>query len=214
MNAILPLLNAENLPPELRDLLNSPDGPAFEQALDVMVRDREKRLFRALGQLARDLHGAMSRLGGELANEGIPGSVADARKHLNDVLEMSAQAAHRSIDFAERMRPAAESQAHNANEVLAFTDSKSDPAAVLAHHASDFAISCNEGLADMVMAQSWQDLSGQRIKKVVNFIESVESSLLELVRLTGALAGSEVPASVVKVSSQDDADRLLSEFGF
>jgi chemotaxis protein CheZ len=66
----------------------------------------------------------------------------------------------------------------------------------------------------MVMAQSWQDLSGQRIKKVVNFIESVESSLLELVRLTGALAGSEVPASAVKVSSQDDADRLLSEFGF
>ena len=108
MNAILPSLNAENLPPELRNLLNSPDGPAFEQALDVMVRDREKRLFRALGQLARDLHGAMSRLGGELANEGIPGSVADARKHLNDVLEMSAQAAHRSIDFAERMRPAAD----------------------------------------------------------------------------------------------------------
>jgi chemotaxis protein CheZ len=214
MNAILPSLNAENLPPELRDLLNSPDGPAFEHALDVMVRDREKRLFRALGQLARDLHGAMSRLGGELANEGIPGSVADARKHLNDVLEMSAQAAHRSIDFAERMRPAAESLAHNASEVLAFTDSKSDPAAVLAHQASDFAISCKDGLADMVMAQSWQDLSGQRIKKVVNFIESVESSLLELVRLTGALAGSEVPASAVKVSSQDDADRLLSEFGF
>lgn len=98
--------------------------------------------------------------------------------------------------------------------MLEFTDSKSDPAAVLAHQASDFAISCRDGLADMVMAQSWQDLSGQRIKKVVNFIESVESSLLELVRLTGALAGSEAPAGAVKVSSQDDADRLLSEFGF
>jgi chemotaxis protein CheZ len=35
-----------------------------------------------------------------------------------------------------------------------------------------------------------------------------------LVRLTGALAGSEAPASAVKVSSQEDADRLLSEFGF
>ena len=214
MSAILPLVNQEHLPTELRDLLNSPDGPAFEQALDVMVRDREQRLFRALGQLARDLHGAMRRLGGELASEGMPDSVADARQHLNEVLEMSALAAHRSIDFAERMRPAAELLAHNAGEVLAFTDSKSDPAAVLAHQASDFAISCRDGLADMVMAQSWQDLSGQRIKKVVNFIESVESSLLELVRLTGALAGSEAPASVVKVSSQDDADRLLSEFGF
>ncbi|MGH8157225.1 MAG: protein phosphatase CheZ [Rhodanobacter sp.] len=214
MNAVLPLVNEEQLPPELRDLLNSPDGPAFEHALDVMVRDREQRLFRALGQLARDLHDAMRRLGGELASEGVPDSVADARKHLNDVLEMSARAANRSIDFAERMRPQAEALAQNAGEVLAFTDSRSDPAAVLARQASEFAIQCNEGLADMVLAQSWQDLSGQRIKKVVNFIESVESSLLELVRLTGALAGSEAPASAVKVSSQDDADRLLSEFGF
>lgn len=214
MNAILPLVNDEHLPSELRDLLNSPDGPAFEHALDVMVRDREQRLFRALGQLARDLHDAMRRLGGELASEGVPDSVADARKHLNDALEMSSQAAHRSIDFAERMRPAAESLAHNANEVLASSDSKSDPATVLAQQASDFASSCRDGLADMVMAQSWQDLSGQRIKKVVNFIESVESSLLELVRLTGALAGNEAPTSAVKVSSQDDADRLLSEFGF
>jgi len=66
----------------------------------------------------------------------------------------------------------------------------------------------------MVMAQSWQDLSGQRIKKVVVFIESVETSLLELVHLTGSLASGEAPVTVAKVLSQDDADRLLSEFGF
>jgi chemotaxis protein CheZ len=42
----------------------------------------------------------------------------------------------------------------------------------------------------------------------------VESSVLELVRLTGALAGGEAPVVAAKVSSQDDADRLLSEFGF
>lgn len=66
----------------------------------------------------------------------------------------------------------------------------------------------------MVLAQSWQDLTGQRIKKVVDFIGTVESSLLELVRLTGALAGSDLPVSATKVASQEDADRLLSEFGF
>jgi chemotaxis protein CheZ len=66
----------------------------------------------------------------------------------------------------------------------------------------------------MVMAQSWQDLSGQRIKKVVAFIGSVESSMLELVRLTGALSGREPVEAVEKINSQDEADRLLSEFGF
>jgi chemotaxis protein CheZ len=213
MTIISPLAIDDTLPTELRELLNSPDGPAFEQALDVMVRQREQRLFRALGQLARDLHGAVRRLGGELAQDGVPGIVADARQHLQDALEMSAQAAHRSLDFAERMRPQAESLAHNAGEVLKWTNGN-DAAAVLAREAVDFAGSCRDGLADMVLAQSWQDLAGQRIKKVASFIGSVETSMLDLVRLTGALAGGEAPVSAVKVSSQDDADRLLSEFGF
>lgn len=213
MNAVLPLAVDESLPPELRDLLNSPEGPAFEQALDVMVREREQHLFRALGQLARELHDAVRRLGGELAQEGVPGIVADARQHLQDVLEMSANAANRSIDFAERLRPQAESLARNAGEVLQWAGDN-EPAAMLAREAAEFAGSCRDGLADMVVAQSWQDLTGQRIKKVASFIGTVESSLLELVRLTGALAGGEAPVDVAKVTSQEDADRLLSEFGF
>ncbi len=213
MNNIAPLAIDGDLPPQLRDLLNSPDGPAFEQALDDIVRQREQRLFRALGQLARDLHDAIRRLGGELAHDGVTTVVADARQHLQDVLEMSAQAANRSLDFAERMRPQADALSQNASEVLAWA-SGNDAAAVLARQALEFADASRSGLADMVLAQSWQDLTGQRIKKVAAFINSVESSLLELVRLTGALAGSEKPAAPARVSSQEDADRLLSEFGF
>ncbi len=213
MNAQVSLMAGESLPPELHNLLNSADGAAFEQALDVLVREREQRVFRALGLLARDLHDAVRRLGGDLAHEGVPGSVADARQHLEDVLEMSAQAAHRTLDFAERMRPQAESLAVNADAVIDGT-AADDVAHVLALQAKDFSTACRDGLAGFVVAQSWQDLSGQRIKKVVNFIGSVESSLLELVSLTGALANGEVATGPVKVTSQDEADRLLSEFGF
>jgi chemotaxis protein CheZ len=214
MNTSTPLAIDAKLPPQLRELLNSADGTAFEQALDAIVRQREQHLFRALGQLARDLHDAMRRLGGELAHEGVTSIVADARQHLQDVLEMSAQAANRSLDFAERMRPQADALSQNASEVLAWT-SGNDAAAVLARQALEFADASRSGLADMVLAQSWQDLTGQRVKKVAAFIGTVESSLLELVRITGALAGSEKPAAAAaQVSSQDEADRLLSEFGF
>ncbi|MBU6248993.1 MAG: protein phosphatase CheZ [Xanthomonadaceae bacterium] len=208
-------LTREALPDELHQLLTSPDGPAFEQALDSLVRQREQTLFRALGVLARDLHDAVSRLGGDLVQEGYPDNVIDARKHLQDVLEMSSQAAHRTIDFAERMRPEAAALAGDAQAMLAAADaSVAAPARALAQQASDFAEHCTAGLNDMVMAQSWQDLSGQRIKKVVSFIGSVESAMIELVRLTGALSGRETVEAVEKISSQDEADRLLSEFGF
>jgi chemotaxis protein CheZ len=213
MNAQVSVMAGEAMPQELHDLLNSTDGAAFEQALDVLVRQREQRLFRALGLLARDLHDAVRRLGGDLAQEGVPGSVADARQHLQDVLEMSSQAAHRTLDFAERMRPQAEALAENANAVIDGTP-EGNVAHVLARQAQAFATDCRDGMADFVVAQSWQDLSGQRIKKVVNFIGSVENSLLELVSLTGALASGEATTGPVKVTSQDEADRLLSEFGF
>lgn len=212
MNAVPDPLLGQALPPELQKLLQTPDGPAFEQALDTLVREREQTLFRALGVLARDLHDAVRRLGNDLAQEGVPDSVADARQHLHDVLDMSARAAHRSLDFAERMRPQAEALQQDADRVLAV--GAGADAGALARRAGEFASQCREGLADMVLAQSWQDLSGQRIKKVANFIGSVESSLLELVRLTGVLAGGEAPVAAAKVSSQDEADRLLSEFGF
>ena len=101
----------------------------------------------------------------------------------------------------------------NAAEMLKWSQDN-EPSAVLARESVMFAEGCREGLAELVVAQSWQDLTGQRIKKVDNFIGSVESTLLELVRLTGALAGSDLPASAAKVSSQEEADRLLSEFGF
>ncbi len=215
MSTSPPLALDATLPPQLRDLLNSSEGAAFEQALDSMVRQREQHLFRALGQLARDLHDAMRRLGGELAQDGVTTIVANARQHLQDVLEMSAQAANRSLDFAERMRPQADALSENASAVLAWTQgNENDAAAVLARHSLEFAEASRSGLADMVLAQSWQDLTGQRVKKVAAFIGTVESSLLELVRLTGALAGTEKPAAPEKISSQDDADRLLSEFGF
>ena len=212
MSAVMVTPMSAALPQEVQELLNSPDGAAFELALDTMVRQREQHLFRALGLLARDLHEAVRRLGGELAQEGVPDSVADARQNLHDVLEMSAKAAHRSIDFAERMRPQATALESRAGDVLG--SGAEEPVAELAMQARDFAAQCREGLSDMVMAQSWQDLSGQRIKKVATFIGSVESSLLELVRLTGALAGGEAPVAAAKVNSQDEADRLLSEFGF
>ena len=213
MNAMTAPVGA-SLPPEVLDLLNSKDGTAFEQALDAMVRQREQHLFRALGVLARDLHGAVSRLGSDLANGGMPDSMVDARNHLAEVLEMSAQAAHRSLDFVDRIRPEAEALSNNASVVLQGHRGETDPAVLLARQAQVFAGACCDGLNDMVLVQSWQDLAGQRVKKVVSFIGSVESSLLELVRLTGALAGREAPVEVAKVHSQDEVDRLLSEFGF
>jgi len=213
MSTYYRLALGDDLPQALRELLDSTDGPAFERALDAIVHQRERNVFRTLGQLARDLHETLRRFGAEFARDGVAYVAADARQELEAALEMSAQAANRSLDFAERMRPDADALVQHALAVLERT-AADDPALPLARRALEFGLATRTALADMVLAQSWQDLSGRRIHKAAAFIGNVESALLELVRLSGELAGEEAPDTAPPVSSQADADRLLAEFGF
>jgi chemotaxis protein CheZ len=87
-------------------------------------------------------------------------------------------------------------------------------------------------LTNVLMAQDFQDLTSQIIKKVIKLVEEVEGNLVEIIKLTGGiekingkkvekraedLAGPVVPGvndSDSTVSGQDDVDELLSSLGF
>lgn len=208
---------AKPLPDELRALLESNDGDAFEHALEDLLRSREQRLFRALGHVARDLHESVKRLAQDVAGEqGSSGT--QMRQRLQEVLDMSSKAAHRNLEMVETLRPRAVRLAAEAGRVS--STAHGDAAVLeLAADAGAFAHDCCKHFDELVVSQSWQDLSGQRVKQVSQFIDRVESSLLELVRVAGSLAGSSaaaVPAetAVERASTQDEVDRLLAEFGF
>jgi chemotaxis protein CheZ len=72
-----------------------------------------------------------------------------------------------------------------------------------------------------MMAQDFQDITGQIIKKVVGLARDLEQELAQLLRHyapgtvtekpVDLLAGPAVPASAMV---QDDVDNLLSELGF
>lgn len=215
MNTMISPLG-HDVPPALRELLDSGDRADFEQALDTLLRSREQHLFRAMGCLARDLHDAVRRLSSDISSDGEPGTMGDARKHLTDVLEMSATAAHRSLDFSEKLRPQVQALSREADELMGVDPASTDFSAAafaLASHVDEFAVAADAGLGEMVEAQSWQDLSGQRVRKVADFLGKVDASLLELVRLTGTLAGTTAAPASDRVA-QDEVDRMLSEFGF
>jgi chemotaxis protein CheZ len=82
---------------------------------------------------------------------------------------------------------------------------------------------------DVLMAQEFQDLTGQIIRKVITLVQDLEDKLVELVRITGGqptqlekqhdvgtLEGPVVPGldQGDVVNSQDEVDDLLSSLGF
>lgn len=226
--------------------LESGDSAAAEVLIDDLFSLRETQMFQQLGKLTRDIHESLnsfqldSRLS-QLADEEIP----DAKQRLNYVIEMTDQSAHRTLNAVEACLPISEQIESQAGELLANWEKfrnrelTMDEFKVLSTRISDFFSTAAQGaagmrgeLSDVMMAQDFQDLTGQIIRRVINLVQEVEDKLVDLVRLAGDRVqpkpAQETRSSSVRgegptppklagedrVSNQDDVDDLLSSLGF
>ena len=87
-------------------------------------------------------------------------------------------------------------------------------------------------LNDVILAQDYQDLTGQVIRRVITMVHDVEGSLVELIKMFGNInelqTAEQAKSKPVKgvegpvidqtrqdvVHGQDDVDALLSSLGF
>lgn len=169
-------------------------------------------LLTELARITRELHEALDgvrvdpRLS-ELATQDIP----DAREKLGWVLALTEQAAHRVINSVEEGLPVASGLASGA---------VSGPEEVRAEGKRLHAL-----LSDILMAQSFQDLSGQAIRRVIGVAGELEGRLAELVARTGGVRREDLDASraaraeaaggpAARMRDQDEVDALLSSMGF
>lgn len=225
------------------------DEKGAKEVIDDIANIRELDLYKEMGKLTRELHDAITAFGMDeqistLAEQEIP----DARQRLRHVIEMTDQAAHRTLNEVEESLPICEQLESRSRDLqddwqrfkkrdMNLTEFKQ-----LAKRLDAF-FTANTGdagklrtsLNNVLMAQDFQDLTSQIIKKVIKLVEEVESNLVELIKLTRQpaeidadrvvaekkqdekLAGPVVPGVNDKgstVSGQDEVDDLLSSLGF
>lgn len=235
------LAHAQNIIKELED--DNIEG--VNKLLDDLSNMREKHLFRELGKLTREFHDALnsfrldSRLT-QLAGEEIP----DAKERLNYVIQKTEEAANKTLNAVEEAIPVCERVGKETAELSArwerFTgrDMDAKEFRLLSKEISKFltslggdvgSIKC--GLNDVLMAQDFQDITGQIISRVITLVSDLEDGLVNLIRISGGspedtkkdasvggtkLEGPQVPGleSDTAVSGQDEVDDLLSSLGF
>jgi chemotaxis protein CheZ len=228
----------------LAGALAAGDEPRFLDELDALVERRERALFGELRKLTTDLQGALERFRidsrlVDLAEKEVP----DAKHRLDHVLKLTDEAAHRTMDLVEQSCPLADRTAREAAEIVELWQKfRSRKIAVdefrsMLKRLDVFLESTRTdmdkvrgNLAEVLLAQGYQDLSGQIIRGVMKLVSELEVALVELVRLskTGGPAmarassgdtrrgfGPAIPGikSGPTVSGQQDVDALLSGLG-
>lgn len=196
----------------------------------------------------RALNASLQRTLDEFRNSFRRASIAgkdmpDARVRLDHVLKLTEEAAHRTLDLVERSGPLADRlateavalvepirQAREAYRGSGVEDLLYRVEGLLTNVQRDGgAVRAN--LAEVLMAQSYQDLSGQIIRTVIKLVAELERTLANFSQLAGengvdvlpgpAAAeadghgfGPAVPGvSTGSVGEQEDVDDLLARMG-
>lgn len=224
--------------------LEAGNQDAADEYIAELTDLRESNLFQELGKLTREFHEAMNGFRfddkiASLAEDEIP----DAKERLNYVIQKTEEAANKTLNAIEAVMPVCDDMG-NSVETLGeswtkFTRRELGPDEFRAlnkqllqyFESADKSIQdVRNNLNDVLMAQDFQDITGQIIKRVINLVSDVEKSLIELIKLggkatnagakkksdPGELEGPQVPGmeSDGAVSGQDEVDDLLSSLGF
>ena len=198
--------------------------------------DGEHGMFERLGGIVRLLHDSLRELGYDKALTEAGTQINDAQDRLEYVASLTEQAANKVLNTLDEGMPAQDLLSKKAKDMedrwaALFAGKLSiDEFKVLAGDARGFAQAVSAAteaekarLLDIMMAQDFQDITGQLIKKVVTITKTVEHELAELLRDNAPPAVREKlskpalmsgPALPSVALDQDNVDDLLADLGF
>ncbi|EGR4164303.1 protein phosphatase CheZ [Vibrio cholerae] len=231
---------------ELVQLLEQGRQDDANRLFTYVYESANNPMFKEIGMLTRDLHEALKNFQiderfSEIATDEIP----DARERLHYVIQKTEVAANKTMDAVDRCMPIADKLHESLLLIRPEWNGLMNGRIELMHfkslcHRIDDLLSQVEGdsselrgeLTEILMAQDFQDLTGQIIKRVINLVNEVEKRLVEILTVFGA-AQKEQKADkatvtsiepegpilnpherIDAVSSQDEVDDLLSSLGF
>ena len=243
---------------ELISQLESGNSVDAMQIISSLHFQRDQFLYQEVGKLTRSLHTAIRNfaidaLDASSAKE--MSRMADASDRLNYVIEKTENAANKTMDLVEDTIPLSSDLGDQARSLksewtkLMNKQMKPEEFRELTKQMDsflDFAAGetskIDQNLSNILLAQDFQDLTGQVIKRVITLVQDVESNLVDLVRMAGTVdhlagitheeetkltaedereqaIGPEGPVINPEsrddvVTSQDDVDDLLSSLGF
>lgn len=234
-----------SLAKDLVAALEKGDEVVADGLLDELAGLRETQLFKEIGRLTRQLHDTMVSFSVDakiaaMTEHDIP----DAKERLQYVIHMTEEAADKTLTAVENLVPISQ----QLNDQVALLSAKwgrfldrempldefKSMSSEISRHFKESKTGLEQvqaGLNDILMAQGFQDITGQIIRRVIDLVQELEISMVKLISISGRKSGDpaatkghpELPGPVVPgiddreggvATSQVDVDDLLSSLGF
>ena len=239
LQALFDSVSAESHVSAVVTELAQPVAAVAEESGDAWPR--QEAVFNRIGNMARVLHDTLTELGYEKLLEQTVSALPDAKDRLAYVANLTEQAACRVLNATDIANPLIE-QIENNSKMLG---SRWDRAFANQLSPADFKLLAEETraflnkdlpqktsathaqLTEIMMAQDFQDLTGQVIKKIVNLAQTLEAGLMGvLVEVVPATKRTEEVTSLMNgpvvnaegrtdvVVNQEQVDDLLDSLGF
>lgn len=205
------------------------------------ANNNQQEVFEQIGQMTRTLHKTLLDLSAESELERTVEAMPDTRERLAYVLSMTEQAVSRVLNAVDAISPVQEQSQRQACQLLAqweqAVDKRRDSHEYqqvlqqtfeFLHDVNDRSAETKDRLMEIVMAQEFQDLTGQVIKKIVELASTMEAQLLNLLERTtpaghkkpaknGLLNGPAMQSDIEAkhtLNSQQEVDKFLEDLGF
>lgn len=212
---------------------------AAAQALERSGGIEAMDLIQRIGHLTRTLRESMRELGLDQAIKDAAEAIPDARDRLAYVARMTEQAANRVLTAAEEVQPLQDTMQQTARDLDArwqgwfdhpveLDDARElvDDTRALLKDIPAKTQATQNSLREIIMAQDFQDLTGQVIMRMLGVIGVIETELIQVLidsvpqerreeastLLNGPQVSPEGKPDVV--TSQDQVDDLLASLGF
>ena len=201
----------------------------------------QEKVFKQVGQMARQLHDTLGALGYDKVLEKSISALPDAKDRLAYIANLTEQAACKVLNATDIANPLQEELEAGAALLAAKWDAvyankmgvedfkllASETRAFVKNAVPQRTAATKEQLMEIMMAQDFQDLTGQVIKKVIALAQDLESQLMSVLietmpgekrtesvesLLNGPVINAEGRTDVA--ASQQQVDDLLDSLGF
>ncbi len=187
------------------------DYAAADVAVEQLVKSPEEGLFKEVGKVTRRLHDSLKSFKEAIDPKIkmiVSNEVPSAVDQLQYCVRKTEEAANKTMGIVEKHMLQMDELAANIRLLQGPEDA--------VKYLKDFKNRYEDDLTEIITTQSFQDLTGQTIQKVIQLVADIEKELVGMIAAFGLKVemGARESEEVREKVSQAGVDDLLKEFGF